>query len=224
MNSPSTISPSAPETGQDNLNEKARLVLKAATSVFLAHGFSAATTDMIQREAGVSKSTVYAHYANKEALFVAVIKTECATFARTVQNIRFQSGGLRKTLTALGRAYLEILLSPTGLALYRVAIAEAPKFPQLAQTFYLAGPRVIAAILTEQLAHAEQAGEIDTTTVGVETMASLFSNLVRGEAQLQYLTHPDPSPSAAQIDHWVEVAVTTFLCAFGRTPDPSFKG
>jgi hypothetical protein len=37
------------------------------SKVFLAHGFSAAATDMVQREAGVSKSTVYAHYANPGA-------------------------------------------------------------------------------------------------------------------------------------------------------------
>jgi AcrR family transcriptional regulator len=41
-------------------------------AVFLANGFSAATTDMIQQAAGVSKSTVYSHYPNKEALFAAV--------------------------------------------------------------------------------------------------------------------------------------------------------
>lgn len=42
----------------DELNTKALTVLRAARNVFLTHGFSA-TTDMIQREAGVSKSTVY---------------------------------------------------------------------------------------------------------------------------------------------------------------------
>src|SRR3546814_9810578 len=51
---------SPPSSGE--LNAKALTVLRAARTVFLTHGFSAATTDMIQREAGVSKSTVYAHY------------------------------------------------------------------------------------------------------------------------------------------------------------------
>jgi TetR/AcrR family transcriptional regulator, mexJK operon transcriptional repressor len=39
-------------------SEKARAVLAGARAVFLANGFSAATTDMIQQAAGVSKSTV----------------------------------------------------------------------------------------------------------------------------------------------------------------------
>ena len=203
-------------------DQKTQRILLAATTVFLAHGFSASTTDMIQREAGVSKSTVYACYPNKEALFIAVIQAECDAFAQTLQRIRFAAGDLRKTLTVLGRAYLEILLSPNGLALYRVVISEAPRFPQLGHIFYLAGPRVIATMLTEQLAHAVQAGEIAVPLVGLDAAASLYSSLMRGDAQIQCLTHPDATPSAAQVDQWVELAVVTFLCAFGRSrPPPS---
>ncbi|WP_412770482.1 helix-turn-helix domain-containing protein [Ralstonia solanacearum] len=47
-------------------SDKEASVLKAATEVFLAHGFSAATTDMIQRRAGVSKATMYGRFPNKE--------------------------------------------------------------------------------------------------------------------------------------------------------------
>ena len=43
-------------------DDKAAAVLAGARSVFLAPGFSAATTDMIQRAADVSKATVYARY------------------------------------------------------------------------------------------------------------------------------------------------------------------
>src|SRR3546814_13226883 len=64
----------------------------------------------------VSKSTVYAHYANKEALFTAVIEAECAAFTKTVHGIEFHPGKLRETLTLLAKAYLDIVLSPSGLA------------------------------------------------------------------------------------------------------------
>jgi TetR/AcrR family transcriptional repressor of mexJK operon len=195
--------------------DKAQAVLKAASAIFLKHGFSGATTDMIQREAGVSKSTVYAHYANKEALFVAVIETQCAGFTGAVLQPQFQPGALRDSLTRIGRTYLEIVLAPKTLALFRVVIAEAPRFPQLARTFYLAGPRVIVAMLVNHLAQASERGEIDASVVGLESAANLFSSLLRGEAQLQCLTHPDATPSAAQMDHWVDIAVTTFLRAYG---------
>ncbi|WP_042860663.1 TetR/AcrR family transcriptional regulator [Dickeya sp. NCPPB 3274] len=52
---------------------KAWKVLEAARKIFLTYGFSAATTDMSQRKAHVFKSTVYAHYQNKEPLFIAML-------------------------------------------------------------------------------------------------------------------------------------------------------
>jgi TetR/AcrR family transcriptional regulator, mexJK operon transcriptional repressor len=214
MESINTIYP-AP-FNEEELSLKARTVLRAARNVFLTHGFSAATTDMIQREAGVSKSTVYAHYATKEALFVAVIEAECAAFADTVRRIEFRPGKLRETLTALAQAYLDIVLSPTGLSLFRVVIAEAPRFPNLARTFYLAGPQVIAGMVADCLGSAVTSGEADLSELGRDAAARLFINLVRSEPQLQCLTHPGAAPSAAQIHQWTSEAVTTFMRAYGR--------
>jgi TetR/AcrR family transcriptional repressor of mexJK operon len=207
--------PSLPDIGAE-LSPKAQAVLRAARAVFLSYGFNAATTDMIQREAKVSKSTVYAHYPNKEALFIAVVEAQCATFTGAIRNVEFRPGKLRETLTELARAYLVILLSPMGLSLYRVVIAEAPRFPALARTFYLAGPCVVAGMIAEQLAHAVAAGEADLGELGREAAANQFANLIRSEPQLQCLTHPDAAPSAAQIDQWVGAAVTTFMRAYGR--------
>lgn len=205
-----------PPASEAEISAKARTVLDAARVVFLSHGFSAATTDMIQREAGVSKSTVYAHYANKEALFVAVIEAECAAFTETVRAIEPRPGQLPEALAAVARAYLDVVLSPAGLALFRVVIAEAPRFPQLARTFYLAGPNAIAKVVADHLAGAQEAGEVDLAEIGRDAAANLFINLVRSEPQLQCLTHPDALPSAAQVDQWTNAAVTTFMRAYGR--------
>lgn len=208
MNAP----PAAP------LGEKARAVLAGARRVFLEHGFSAASTDMIQRAAGVSKSTVYAHFPTKEALFIAVIEAECASFMDTVRRIDFRPGALSDTLKALAVRYLEVVLSPVALALFRVTVADAPRFPQLARTLYLAGPHVMTAMVAEHLARAAQAGEIDLAEPGRDAAASLFVSMVRGEPHVEYLTHPDARPTEAQLDQWATLAVGTFLRAYGRTP------
>lgn len=197
--------------------DKSLPVLQAAASVFLAHGFSAATTDMIQREAKVSKATVYACFPNKEALFAAVIERECAAMTETVRAIETAPGNIAKTLTDLGLSYLRIVLSPTGLALFRVAVADAPRFPDLARRFYLAGPRVITRMIAERLETAAAAGEVNVQAVGIEGAATLFVSLLRGEGQLECLTHPDAQPSTEQLDRWVRMAVTTFLAAFGTS-------
>ncbi|MHA6820757.1 TetR/AcrR family transcriptional regulator [Ralstonia pseudosolanacearum] len=196
-------------------NDKETSVLKAATAVFLAHGFSAATTDMIQRRASVSKATMYACFPNKEAMFAAVIERECAVMAETIRAIQTAPGDIARTLTDIGLSYLRFVLAPTALALYRVVVGEAPRFPDLARRFYLAGPKVVTSMVAARLTEAAQDGEINIQAVGVEAAATLFISLVRTEGQFESLTHPDAQPSAAQLDHWVQLAVTTFMAAFG---------
>jgi TetR/AcrR family transcriptional repressor of mexJK operon len=196
---------------------KAAAVLSGARTIFLGHGFSAATTDMIQQAAGVSKATVYARYPTKEALFIAVIEAECESFLGRVRELRFPSTRPHDVLMSLAKSYMAIVLSPSALSLFRVVIAEAPRFPELARHFYLAGPRAFTDIVASHLEETARHDEIDFSAVGRDIAASLFVNLVRGELQLQCLTHPGSVPSAAQRDQWSEAAVTTFVRAFGKS-------
>ncbi|MDB5963946.1 MAG: TetR/AcrR family transcriptional regulator [Polaromonas sp.] len=43
-------------------------LLEAATQVFLAHGFAAASMDMVRQQAGVSNGSLYHHYPTKSQL------------------------------------------------------------------------------------------------------------------------------------------------------------
>lgn len=196
--------------------DKARAVLAAARKIFLANGFSLATTDMIQQAAAVSKSTVYSHYPNKEALFRAVVDAECEHFMETARALKFSDKNLKASLTEMGAAYLEMVLSPDALAIYRIIASEAPRFPELARRFYLTGPGAMNNFVAEMLETAMAKDQLDLGGVGRDAAASLFMNMVRGEAQMQCLTHPEAPASAAQRDQWVSEAVTTFLRAFQK--------
>jgi len=47
-------------------------IVRAATTLFSRYGFRKTTVDLIAHEAEVAKPTLYAHFADKEAIFVAV--------------------------------------------------------------------------------------------------------------------------------------------------------
>jgi TetR/AcrR family transcriptional repressor of mexJK operon len=198
-------------------SDKAAAVLAGARKIFLAHGFSASTTDMIQQAAAVSKSTVYSHYPNKEALFTAVIEAECEYNLSTIRKLKFSDNHLEWILGEMARAYLDNVLSPEALALYRVVVAEAPRFPELARRFYLAGPGAMNGIVAELLDGAMSKDELDFSSIGRDAAAALFVNMVRGEAQMQCVTHPNSQPSAAQRDRWAAEAVASFLRAFRKS-------
>lgn len=201
------------------LSDKARCVLEGARTVFLANGFSAATTDMIQQAAGVSKATVYTYYPNKEALFVAVVEEECERFLAKIRRTTFPNNDLPDILNAIAQTYLDVVLSRDGLALYRMVVAEAPRFPELGRRFYLAGPGAMNHIVADMLKSAASKGELELGGIGRDAAASLFVNMVRGEAHMQCLMHPESHASAAQRDKWANDAVGAFLRAFHRDGD-----
>ncbi|WP_290874254.1 TetR/AcrR family transcriptional regulator [Aquabacterium sp.] len=190
-------------------------MLAAATHVFMTHGFSAATTDMIQAQAKVSKATVYARYANKEALFLAVIEHQCQLFDAQLQALQPVEGDLEVSLAELGRAYLDLVLSPQAIALFRVVVAEAPRFPHIGKTFYAKGPRVIHSQIRRTLERAADHQELDLSKIGVDMATGHFLGMLRHEAQMESLTHPEAVASEMQRDTWARAAVSTLLRAYG---------
>ncbi|MCA2016828.1 TetR/AcrR family transcriptional regulator [Vibrio tritonius] len=195
---------------------KLERVLQGAAEVFLKQGFTAATTDMIQKAAGVSKATVYTRYPNKQALFSAVIERQCHLLTQQVTECLPQHSDIFVTLTEVGTRYLTLILSPEGMALYRTIIAESPRFPELGRAFYLAGPKVVLDQVTEYITDAAGKGQLDIQPVGARAAATLFLSLLRGDGQLQCLTHPDFSPTEILIDEWVNLAMITFRQAYSK--------
>lgn len=202
---------------EPELSAKARTVLNAAKKVFLAHGFSGATTDMIQREAGVSKSTVYAHFANKETLFSAVVETECTSSSNTLKSIQFIAGEIRSVLLKVARAYLDIVLSSSGASLARIVIGEVDRFPQLGHIFYEAGPQECIDLVTQLVELAIANNDLDTKGKTARELARLFVASVRSEPQLYYLTHPKDAPSQQRREHWAELVVDSFLMSYQKS-------
>ena len=119
---------------------KVESILAAATRTFLAGGFGAVSMDTIAREAGVSKATVYAHFAGKEDLFGAMVGRVCERYFETFSARELDPADVRASLTTLGRRFLDLVLSPDAIAVHRIIVAEVTRFPALGEVFWRAGP------------------------------------------------------------------------------------
>src|SRR5215831_10336951 len=108
---------------------KAESILAAAKRTFLAAGFGAVSMDTIARGAGVSKATVYAHFAGKEELFGTVIGRECSLYFEQFSAGELNSDDVKASPTMLGRRFLELVLSPDAIALHRIIVGEVTRFP-----------------------------------------------------------------------------------------------
>src|SRR6516162_2938064 len=194
-------------------NSKAESILAAAKRAFLAAGFGAVSMDTIAREAGVSKATVYAHFAGKEELFGAVIERECEAlnsryFARFSPD-ELDPRDVPASLAILGRRFLELLLSPDGIALYRIIIAEVTRFPQLGEVFWRAGRERQRLQIEAFLKSAIASGTLALTDTRLA--AEQFIALIRGDVHLRHLLRLEADADRRGIGAAVEAAVATFM-------------
>ena len=122
---------------------KAQEILQAARGVFIAKGFEAASMDAVAKAAGVSKATVYAHFKSKSDLFAAIVAQVAGRLTGEIRAIMEAHLPLRQALTRIGQHFLEVLIDPERVRMFRMMVAEADRFPDLGRIFYRAGPMVM---------------------------------------------------------------------------------
>ena len=193
---------------------KAESILAAAKRNFLAAGFGAVSMDAIAREAGVSKATVYAHFAGKEELFGAVVGRECERYLARFSPSELDPSDVRASLLVLGCRYLELILSPDGIALHRIILAEVTRFPMLGEVFWHAGPERQRLQIEAFLKRAVASGSL--ALADTRLAAEQFVSLVRGEIQLRHLLRLGSDADPPRVGAAVEDAVATFMRAFER--------
>lgn len=196
--------------------DKRRAILDAAANAFLRDGFGLAGIDRIVEESGVSKRTLYAHFPSKEALFGAIIREHCEVILTPLREVDIGDRSPRETLIALGRMFWEVLLSPEGLGLYRVVIAEAGRFPELGRVFYESGHAPAARLLAAYIRDRVDDGVF--RDVDSRTAAEGFFGLVRGYVHERALLDIETRIDRDALDASLAFAADVFLRGVERTP------
>ena len=117
--------------------EKTEAILRGAMQEFLENGYAAARIDKIVAAAGVSKATVYRRFADKTALFTALIQRMAA---RTNFFQQQDFPPLQEEPVVFLKGYATRMLdnipqNSQDLTFFRIIIAESGRFPELAQAF-----------------------------------------------------------------------------------------
>jgi len=128
-----------------------RAFLTAAWEVFLDQGFEAASVNEIVRRAGGSLATLYQQFGSKEHLFIAAVEDRVDQLVTPMVSTVASSVPLETGLQQMGETFLNSLLSPSGVAFFRVAIGEARKFPEPMRKFLLIGPDRVRAVVASYL-------------------------------------------------------------------------
>ncbi len=189
--------------------EKRKSILDSARDAFAEHGYKGASMSAITHVAGVSKSTVYHHYRSKAELFGAFVERECARMlAQHFGDAQMPPGDTAQTLRTIGIGMVELITSPVCLMIDRVVTSEAEAFPELAESFYAAGPQQAITHLAGWLKAQADVG--DLAVQDAEFAADQFFTLVQTSIYYRCrLRLGQPSPK--QTAHVVNSAVAMFL-------------
>jgi len=203
---------SATLPAREEVPAKRRQILAGARQVFAELGFDRASVELIAARAGVSKATIYNHFQDKAALFVASVTQDADDLrARLCACMGQPAGDVEETLQRIGENTLRLYLSPAVIALYRHIMAEVARLPGLGQTIFDHGLSVIHDAIAAHLRRWAERGALaidDPQGAAVQFVALCQGDLV-ARARLAMLTYP----ADAQIEETVRRAVRTFLRA-----------
>jgi len=126
-------------------------MLWVAKDVFLEAGFERASMDVIAARAQTSKRTLYAHFENKEKLYLAVVELVHGLFLSTLKMPGDYPGDAAEALAMFCGRFLEIMLCAPTIRMSRMNIAEAERFPEGSAQYFNVGFSAVHDRLSDYL-------------------------------------------------------------------------
>jgi TetR/AcrR family transcriptional regulator, mexJK operon transcriptional repressor len=206
---------------QEEAERRLRLLLEVARQRFLASGFRETNLDSVAREAGVAKKTLYHHFGNKAGLFTAVLAALREKWIAELRHVVLRSEEPRAVLEAVAIHMLEVGTRPEMIALHRLLVAEAHRFPELVSGHYRNGSPRGMEPLAAYLRRAVASGALSLDEP--ELAAEQFTHLVLGGIRMRLLHGVARRPSQSERAKIARHAVRIFLAGCARMSHPRTK-
>ncbi|WP_316204702.1 TetR/AcrR family transcriptional regulator [Bradyrhizobium sp. SZCCHNS3004] len=192
-------------------DRKHRQILDSARTLFLAHGFDPTSVDAIARHARVSKATLYSHFQDKETLLLALVEDECRNVGGPLWKPHDGPIELEKELRAIARSFLSFFMDGRGLAMHRLIMSCASRYPEIADVFMKVGPDRCDAEVAAFLRAAQAQGLLHIPDIALAAMQ--FLSLIQGRLILKWSLSMQ-SPSPAEYRMLVDGGIKVFLAAY----------
>ncbi len=150
------------ETRRRRKAERPHEILEAAFLEFSRNGYAMTTLDAIAEHAGVTKGTIYVYFENKEHLFISMVRELMKVTLDTVYNMfETHEGSTADLLQAqFSFIYENIVEDRRRREVVRMLIAEAPRFPALADRYHDEIHRPCMEMLQQAIQRGMDRGEI----------------------------------------------------------------
>jgi len=161
---------------QEN-GDRRRQILEAALKVFSTKGFHKATNkDIAQAAGGISPGLIYWYFKDKEDLFLSIIRERAAIFQLAEHPERLMELPPREGMALIGRTYLSVFRVPGNVAIIRIMVGEAIRFPQIAEMFYKQVASRFLGLLSQYLQRQVDMGRLrpHDTVISARSFLGMF--------------------------------------------------
>ena len=194
-------------------DKRRNTIIREARRLFMSHGYAATRIEPIARAACVSTATLYAYFPSKADWFVAVIEDAAEDLARQMDGVRLMDGPARGLLTDFAVTYARFMCDPSVRSMFRLVMAERPRFREVSLVFLDKGRIAIGRPLILALATLAERGEIRCDKPS--WAAGQLMGMVEHPALLMPLVTGDEVQAERSSDQIAEDAVETFLARYG---------
>jgi len=194
---------------------KEEIILDAAKTAFMEHGYAATSMDLVAQTAHVSKTTLYARFPSKESLFAAAIAAECERRGLSFSPAHFADLSIEDALRRIGTMLVDLLWSPEALRMEQIVTGEASRFPEVAEIFFRSGPSHVMETITAYFVDAVAKGKLGIPAEEAEFAATQFITSFKGKLYCELLMGVRGTVTPEDRESFVARAVDLFLTGAG---------
>jgi AcrR family transcriptional regulator len=184
-------------------------ILEAAFAAFTKNGYASTSTLEIATRARVSKRELYAVIGNKQEMLMACVTERAKRFQVPGDlPVPHDRESLAFLLASFGTQLVREVSDPTVIAVFRLAIGEAARSPEVAQTLDSIGREASRVALRNIMRQAEASGLLHGRPA---ELAEQFRALLWGDLMMSLLLGVAERPNLREIERRARNAAAAFV-------------
>jgi AcrR family transcriptional regulator len=201
-----------PEIRRRRKAERPQEILEAAFAEFSRNGYATTTLDRIAERAGVTKGTIYVYFENKEHLFISMVQEFTKSAHDTVQEMyETHASSTADLLRAqFSFIYQHIVEDKRRREVVRMLIAEASRFPKLADRYYDEILRPCLDMLRQAIQRGVDRGEIRKSSI-VDSPQVVIAPIALVDLWMMMFDDRQPLDLKAYFDAHLDVVLNGLL-------------
>jgi AcrR family transcriptional regulator len=184
-------------------------ILDAAFAAFMKRGYAATSTLEIATGARVSKRELYALVGNKQEILMACISARAARLKVPADlPVPRDREALAQVLVSFGTRLVREITDPVVITVFRLAIADAVRAPEVAEALDSIGREATRAALRQIMLQAQASGLLEGSPA---ELAEQFGGLLWGSLMVSLLLGVAERPSSREVAARARDATAAFL-------------